>query len=647
MEKSLSNPVEVVPHRVPETQGCIDVDASSILNINELTSKLAVRKKLEDAANISPYVSFTDKERLINILSRYKECLDAFSNDIGGNARVAPIKLTLRDNIAVRTPPYRVSLKERQIMAEIVEDMKRRGIVYNSSSPYASPALLVRKNSKVKKTRRQELTKDDFRLCVEYRGVNKHIDQSSWPLERAEDIFARLANLILAKPNCKFTNVTLEKEEQYVIVPQLLKTGSATFSRCLIAINHLVLECAYLTDTLQDQGMYTEIYQTTEQECKKMVKKEHEVTLTTHGSMLNGKCSPGPDRIRKGVAWKRPVRLSQIKMFANSGEAIVDYEDNIILLPNNVKCRYTEGECFHFELDRCILEQKILDNYLTLAISNPSEFAYQYFGKPGYMAVARGEVIHISQCKPVLVVPRVTEQCFNELPVMFNNVTHFLTPRNRLLVTVGTIVECVPGLESRFKLLEEVRWLSCGKVLSRLFDLRQEVRVLCQQNNLKFLELLTDDGWMAKLAYLADIFSVLNDLTNSLQGECMDVFVMRNKIEGFQRKIPLWYSRIEDELDMFPNLNSYLRENDVNREVLSLVQDQLKALKESFKSYYPEKEDPRPGNMWMAEPFITTNKELLIEISSDAHLKSKFATSATKAEFWLSILSWLIRQSKC
>ncbi|KAL1447357.1 hypothetical protein WDU94_015595, partial [Cyamophila willieti] len=231
MKKSPSNPVEVVPHRVPETQGCIDV---GILNINELTSKLAVRKKLEDAANISPDVSFADKERLINILSRYKECLDAFSNDIGGNARVAPIKLTLKDNIPVRTPPYRVSLKERQIMAEIVEDMKRQGIVYNSSSPYASPALLVRKNSKVKKTRRQELTKDDFRLCVDYRGVNKHIDQSSWPLERAEDIFARLANssyYITADLKSGFLQLPLDKESQMVL--------SAVTQDCSFAYNTL------------------------------------------------------------------------------------------------------------------------------------------------------------------------------------------------------------------------------------------------------------------------------------------------------------------------------------------------------------------------------------------------------------------------
>uniref|UniRef100_A0A8D8QIB7 Uncharacterized protein n=1 Tax=Cacopsylla melanoneura TaxID=428564 RepID=A0A8D8QIB7_9HEMI len=175
-KKSPSYPVDVVPHRVPETQGCDDVSTTSIMNINELTSNLAVRKKLEDAANISPDVSFADKERLINMLSRYKECLDAFSNDIGGNARVAPIKLTLRDNIPVRTPPYRVSLKERQIMAEIIKEMKTQGIVYNTTSPYASPALLVRKNSKVKKTRRQELTKEDFRMCVDYRKVNKHID---------------------------------------------------------------------------------------------------------------------------------------------------------------------------------------------------------------------------------------------------------------------------------------------------------------------------------------------------------------------------------------------------------------------------------------------------------------------------------------
>ena len=80
----------------------------------------------------------------------------------------------------------------------------------------------------------------------------------------------------------------------------------------------------------------------------------------------------------------------------------------------------------------------------------------------------------------------------------------------------------------------EVRWLSRGKILTRLFVLREEIKLFFQQqNNQKFQELLSDDKWVAKLAYLADIFSLLNELNISLQGQLKDVFTLRSKIDAF------------------------------------------------------------------------------------------------------------------
>lgn len=111
-----------------------------------------------------------------------------------------------------------------------------------------------------------------------------------------------------------------------------------------------------------------------------------------------------------------------------------------------------------FEHERCLMQNRITSNLLTLAILSPIEFAYQYFGEPGYTAVVRGEVVHIARCVPVPVVPTHTNTCYNEMPVIHNNNTVFMMARTRLLMEIGTIIECSSDLGAQYKLGS--RWVT-------------------------------------------------------------------------------------------------------------------------------------------------------------------------------------------
>lgn len=123
-----------------------------------------------------------------------------------------------------------------------------------------------------------------------------------------------------------------------------------------------------------------------------------------------------------------------------------------------------------------------------------------------------------------------------------------------------------------------------GKMLARLYELREELKVFLTNEGSDYAKLLASDEWCARLTYLADIFHHLNELNTRMQGRNENLLTSTDKINGFHSKVLLWLQHVESgNLEMFPLTNKW---QDVNTAALcEIIVKHLKTLEEKMSFY--------------------------------------------------------------
>ena len=82
----------------------------------------------------------------------------------------------------IKRRPYRLPLKKRAALDAKLDDLIAQGIITPSSSPWASPVVLVDKKD----------TSDGPRFCVDYTSLNKITKKDAYPIPLIHDIFDQL-----------------------------------------------------------------------------------------------------------------------------------------------------------------------------------------------------------------------------------------------------------------------------------------------------------------------------------------------------------------------------------------------------------------------------------------------------------------------
>ena len=139
----------------------------------------------------------------------------------------------------------------------------------------------------------------------------------------------------------------------------------------------------------------------------------------------------------------------------------------------------------------------------------------------------------------------------------------------------------------------EVRRLSKGRSLARGFELQEPRHRFLLEKQSPLAAHFSDTEGVAKLAYLCDIFNLLNELNLSLQGGTTTVFKSADKVAAFKAKLELCGGRVNIGIfAMFQTLAEILKETEPGPSSSQLVHDHLSQLSKEFEHYFPTTKDP-------------------------------------------------------
>ena len=166
-----ANDVEVKDEVEPVGSTCARVVGGSVVNRNQ---------QLLEALHLNQ--GGLSEQQFQELQSALLEASDVFAMDSSelGHTSLVQHSIDTGDHPPIKQHPYRTPMIRREQMAKMIDDMQKQGIIQPTSSPWASPVVLVPKKD------------GTTRFCVDYRRLNAVSRKDVYPLPRIEDILSTL-----------------------------------------------------------------------------------------------------------------------------------------------------------------------------------------------------------------------------------------------------------------------------------------------------------------------------------------------------------------------------------------------------------------------------------------------------------------------
>lgn len=192
------------------------------------------------------------------------------------------------------------------------------------------------------------------------------------------------------------------------------------------------------------------------------------------------------------------------------------------------------------------------------------------------------------------------------------------------------------------KMFTEVRWLSRGDCLSRLYDLRDKVikflKIEKLENTEHLIDALQDNSFNLDLAFLTDITNFVNKLNLQLQGKNKTVYNLYNSIFEFKTKLFLLLANIQEEnYSSFPKASFF---DNITSEQKNEHIDIIETLINNFENRFKDFEELQPLFNLFENPLKCDITKYEFQIQSELIILRSEIEMIDKQhiiEFWKSI----------
>ncbi|GJS20884.1 putative nucleotidyltransferase, ribonuclease H [Tanacetum coccineum] len=161
-----------------------------------------------------PLMNIIDELRISDIPVA-RDITDVFPKDLLGLPPQRQVEFRI-DLVPGATPvaksPYRLAPSEMQELSGQLQELQDKGFIRPSHSPWGAPVLFVKKKD------------GSFRMCIDYRELNKITIKNRYPLPRIDDLFDQLQGA------CYFSKIDLRSGYHQLCVHEddILKTTFRT-----------------------------------------------------------------------------------------------------------------------------------------------------------------------------------------------------------------------------------------------------------------------------------------------------------------------------------------------------------------------------------------------------------------------------------